>query len=60
LLIGDASKAARNLGWRPKVTFEQLVAMMVGNDLREIAREHDLSLPESADAPIQPTIVKPA
>src|SRR6185312_1050543 len=29
LLIGDASKAKRELGWEPKVRFEELIAMMV-------------------------------
>ncbi len=33
LLIGDPSKAARNLGWRPEVTFPQLVKRMVEADL---------------------------
>jgi GDPmannose 4,6-dehydratase len=55
LLIGDASKAESNLGWRPKVAFEQLVAMMVDNDLREVARENNLSLADAADTPTQPT-----
>ena len=32
-LIGDASKAARLLGWKPSVTFEQLIGMMVDADL---------------------------
>jgi GDPmannose 4,6-dehydratase len=32
-LIGDASKARRMLGWSPKVTFPDLVAMMVDADL---------------------------
>jgi GDPmannose 4,6-dehydratase len=32
-LIGDATKAKRELGWEPTVTFEQLVAMMVEEDL---------------------------
>ncbi len=32
-LIGDASKAQKMLGWYPRVTFEELVAMMVENDL---------------------------
>ena len=32
LLLGDASKAAANLGWRPKVTFKELVQMMVDYD----------------------------
>ena len=33
LLIGDASKARTKLGWRPEVTFEELVRMMVAHDL---------------------------
>jgi len=33
LLIGDASKARRDLGWEREVSFEQLVTMMVEADL---------------------------
>jgi len=33
LLIGDASKAKRQLGWEPKVGFRDLIAMMVDADL---------------------------
>jgi GDPmannose 4,6-dehydratase len=33
LLVGDASKAQKKLGWKPKVAFEQLVKMMVDADL---------------------------
>ena len=32
-LIGDASKAQKILGWRPKTDFKQLVEMMVKADL---------------------------
>ncbi|MBF0291352.1 MAG: GDP-mannose 4,6-dehydratase [Nitrospinae bacterium] len=32
-LLGDASKAHRNLGWKPATTFEELVRMMVKADL---------------------------
>jgi GDPmannose 4,6-dehydratase len=41
LLIGDASKAERKLGWKPKVTFEELIKLMVESDLkryREVSR----------------------
>jgi GDPmannose 4,6-dehydratase len=41
LLIGDASKAKRVLGWEPSVTFEELVTRMVAADiarLRPLAR----------------------
>jgi nucleoside-diphosphate-sugar epimerase len=34
LLIGDASKAARELGWTAKVGIEELVAIMMENDLQ--------------------------
>jgi GDPmannose 4,6-dehydratase len=34
LLIGDASKAERELGWKPQTTLEQLCQMMVDADLR--------------------------
>lgn len=38
-LIGDASKARRQLGWQPHVSFEELVHMMVENDLRQTANQ---------------------
>jgi GDPmannose 4,6-dehydratase len=37
-LLGDASKANQELGWTPKVSFEELVKLMVEHDL-EIARQ---------------------
>ena len=37
LLIGDATKAHKNLGWQPKVLFEQLVRMMVEADLERFS-----------------------
>lgn len=37
-LLGDASKARSTLGWRPEVSFETLVDMMVQHDL-ELARQ---------------------
>jgi GDPmannose 4,6-dehydratase len=33
LLVGDASKAQRVLGWQATVTFAELVKMMVDADL---------------------------
>ncbi len=36
-LEGDAGKAARELGWKPTVTFDALVRMMVESDARLIA-----------------------
>jgi len=33
-LMGDSSKAQKNLGWKPRHTFEQLVEMMYVSDLK--------------------------
>src|SRR3954468_15185802 len=33
LLVGDASKAERELGWKPTTTFEELIRLMVRSDL---------------------------
>ena len=38
LLVGDASKAERELGWRPKTTFEQLIRLMVDEDMKLLQR----------------------
>lgn len=37
LLIGDASKAKKELGWEPKVKFEELVKIMIKADLEKVA-----------------------
>jgi GDPmannose 4,6-dehydratase len=39
LLLGDASKAKRVLGWEPKVTFKGLVHLMCDADLALAQRE---------------------
>jgi GDPmannose 4,6-dehydratase len=39
LLLGDSSKARQKLGWQPKVTFEELVNMMVEADLKGAEQE---------------------
>ncbi len=39
LLLGDASKARKELGWQPKVSFKELVHMMVESDIDRIGRE---------------------
>jgi GDPmannose 4,6-dehydratase len=38
-LLGDARKARRKLGWRPKVTFEAMIRMMVDADLARVKTE---------------------
>jgi len=38
-LLGDAAKARKKLGWRPKIKFNQLVAEMVNEDLKAAERD---------------------
>jgi len=38
-LQGDASKAKRELGWRPKITFKEMVSQMVSADLEEASKD---------------------
>jgi GDPmannose 4,6-dehydratase len=38
-LLGDASKAKAKLGWQPKITFAELVAEMVREDLKTAERD---------------------
>jgi GDPmannose 4,6-dehydratase len=37
-LVGDATKAREKLGWRPEVSFEALIKMMVDADLASLQR----------------------
>jgi GDPmannose 4,6-dehydratase len=39
MLVGDAGKARRVLGWQPTISFSELVAMMVESDLRAVAAD---------------------
>jgi len=43
VLLGDAAKARKKLGWTPKVSFEQLVDMMVASDLDIAKKEKTLA-----------------
>lgn len=38
-LLGDASKAQRELGWKPRVSFDELVREMVEADLKSAERD---------------------
>ena len=42
LLVGDASKAGRVLGWEPHITFQGLIQLMVEADLELLKKEHGL------------------
>ncbi len=39
-LLGDSSKAQKKLGWKPEVTFDELVKMMVNSDLKNFSCAH--------------------
>jgi GDPmannose 4,6-dehydratase len=41
-LLGDALKARKALGWRPKVGFDQLIDMMIASDLQAAEKEKTL------------------
>lgn len=53
-LWGDASKAKRQLGWNPEVSFRELLAMMVDHDLELAKRELMLRDAGHAVAGLQP------
>lgn len=38
-LLGDPTKAKQKLGWTPKITFHELVAEMVREDLKSVKRD---------------------
>jgi GDPmannose 4,6-dehydratase len=48
LLIGDASKAKRILGWQPTVTFSGLVLLMVNADMESLANQRGVGEPRDA------------
>jgi GDPmannose 4,6-dehydratase len=41
-LIGDSSKARSKLNWRRKVSFDELIKMMIDADLSALKKEHHL------------------
>ena len=42
ILLGDSTQARKKLGWVPKVSFRQLVEMMVDSDLATLKKKHNL------------------
>ncbi|MFZ4732923.1 MAG: GDP-mannose 4,6-dehydratase [Pirellulales bacterium] len=49
LLLGSSSKARRQIGWQPRVSFDALVAMMVESDM-ELARKEQVLAATCRDA----------
>ena len=45
VLIGDASKAKRELGWEPKTSFEDMIKIMVAADLELVTHQQNSPLP---------------
>jgi GDPmannose 4,6-dehydratase len=43
VLLGDSAKARKKLGWSPKVSFEQLIDMMIEGDLEIAKKEKTLA-----------------
>ena len=41
-LLGDNSKAKRELNWAPKTSFKELVEEMVKSDIEQLRKEHNL------------------
>ena len=39
LLVGDSTRAREKLGWTPKLSFQELIKMMVASDLKEAEHE---------------------
>ncbi len=39
-LLGDPTKAKEKLGWKPKISFDNLVKIMVEEDIKEAKRDH--------------------
>jgi len=38
MLVGDSSKAQKRLGWKPSVSFDQLVKLMVDSDIKHLEK----------------------
>ena len=37
--MGDSTKAYDKLGWKPKISFEEMIEEMIEHDLEETVRE---------------------
>jgi GDPmannose 4,6-dehydratase len=51
LLLGSSKKARSKLAWQPRVSFDELVALMVESDL-ELARKEQVLLAAGHDASV--------
>jgi GDPmannose 4,6-dehydratase len=42
VLLGDSSKARKALGWQPRISFDELIDMMIASDLESAKKEKTL------------------
>ena len=59
LLLGDPTKAKEQLGWEPKVTFRELVEMMVDADIAALSRRRALRDRSAHSSPASPARTAP-
>lgn len=43
-LLGDSTKAFKEMGWKPRTSFEELVSLMVQSDYKEMLSSEEISL----------------
>src|SRR5258705_5720629 len=57
LLIGDATKARRDLGWEPRVTFKELVRLMVDADIANVSqKDHEMFGDTNSEGSVSPVL----
>jgi len=42
MLIGDSSKAHKELGWKPKTNIQEMIKKMVNNDIKLLKKQYEL------------------
>ena len=42
MLIGNSSKAHKELGWKPKVNIQEMIKRMVNNDIKLLKKQYEL------------------
>ena len=50
LLVGDASRAREDLGWEPRVSFEEMIHMMVDADVERLKSRMSAEVPQAQQA----------
>lgn len=58
-LLADPSRARRQLGWHPEISFTQLVVMMVEHELAELTERRACTLAAVSRTPVRPKAIHP-